>query len=396
MITDLSLFNTQGPALRAKYDLPGWFFPWRFFFLLAMVLVSGAPAWGANVLISEFMAINNTTLKDEDGSYSDWIELYNSSTDTVNLGGWYLANSVSNLTKWQFPATNLGPNRFLVVFASNKDRRVPGAPLHTNFKLSGSGEYLALVLPDGLTRASEFAPAFPQQYADISYGYVMTGAVSTLVAPTASARTLVPSAAISATWQLAGFNDSGWTSGTLGAGYDTSGNYAPAIGLDLRAAMLNVNASAYVRVPFTVADPALYNSLSLSLRYDDGFVAWLNGTNVLSRNAPAIPAWNSAATAAHGTPPPGSLFENFEGTATNYTLSQFGAAPAPAVQAADSDSTGKFLRLLYDGVNSSANSISFRQTASGLFQTIIADFDFRVAGASGSPADGFSFLLIPT
>jgi hypothetical protein len=126
-------------------------------------------------MISEFMAINTTTLADEDGAYSDWIELYNSSTNTVNLGGWYLTDKATNLTHWMFPATNLGPSQFLVVFASNKDRRVAGAPLHTNFKLSGSGEYLALVLPDGLTKATEFAPAFPQQYADIAYGYVMTG-----------------------------------------------------------------------------------------------------------------------------------------------------------------------------------------------------------------------------
>ncbi|HEY9072717.1 MAG TPA: chitobiase/beta-hexosaminidase C-terminal domain-containing protein, partial [Desulfobaccales bacterium] len=122
------------------------------------------------------MAINNTTLADEDGTYSDWIELYNTSTNTVDLGGWYLTDNATNLTHWMFPSTNLGPSQFLVVFASNQNRRVAGAPLHTNFKLSGSGEYLALVLPDGVTKASEFAPAFPQQYADISYGYAMTAA----------------------------------------------------------------------------------------------------------------------------------------------------------------------------------------------------------------------------
>src|SRR5664279_5324579 len=147
-----------------------------FILALAAVLTPGIASAASSVVISEFMAINNTTLADEDGSYSDWIELYNSSTNTVDLGGWYLADYATNLTHWKFPSTNLGSSQFMVVFASNKDRRVPGAPLHTNFKLSGSGDYLALVLPDGVTKASEFAPAFPQQYADISYGYVMTGA----------------------------------------------------------------------------------------------------------------------------------------------------------------------------------------------------------------------------
>ncbi len=368
-----------------------------FILALAAILAIGATDGAATtVVISEFMALNNSTLADEDGTYSDWIEVYNSSTNSVTLGGWYLTGNSTNLTQWQFPSTNLAPHQFLVVFASNKDRRNPGAPLHTNFKLGGSGEYLALVMPDGLTKASEFAPAYPQQYADISYGYVMTGAVTPIVGPTASARELVPSADIGTSWRLVGFNDSAWASGALGVGYDTSGNYAPAIGLNLQAAMLNVNASAYLRVPFTVTDPASLNLLTLSLRYDDGFVAYLNGAEVLRRNAPASPAWNSSATRAHGAPIAGALTENFEGSAANFTLSQYAASPAPAVQPAGANSTGKFLRLLYDGTNNSANGVAFRQTASGLFQTIVADFDFRITSAINNPADGFSLLLIPT
>jgi hypothetical protein len=146
---------------------------------------------------------------------------------------------------------------------------------------------------------------------------------------------------------------------------------------DLRNAMFNLNPSAYLRMPFTVTDPSLFKSLTLSLRYDDGFVAYLNGSEVLRRNAPAALAWNSPATAAHGAPNAGALTEAFEGSAVNYTLTQFGMPPTPAVQPADINSTGKFLRLLYDGVNSSANSVTYRQTAPGLFQTIVADFDFR-------------------
>src|SRR6185369_13360797 len=124
--------------------------------LVVLGLWSGVFSWHAgaaspDVTISEFMAINNTTLVDEDGEYSDWLELYNSGTNIIDLAGWYLCNKATNLTQWSFPSTNLAPNHFLVVFASNKDRRVAGAPLHTNFKLSGSGEYLALVMPDGVT-----------------------------------------------------------------------------------------------------------------------------------------------------------------------------------------------------------------------------------------------------
>ena len=148
---------------------------------LSWILPGSAPSASGQVLISEFMAINNTTLQDEDGAYSDWIEIYNSGSNTLNLAGWYLSNKSTNLTQWQFPSTNISPGTFMVVFASNKDRRVPGAPLHTSFKLSGSGEYLALVMPDGATKTSEFSPSFPAQFPDISYGYVMTGAVSRVI-----------------------------------------------------------------------------------------------------------------------------------------------------------------------------------------------------------------------
>ena len=74
----------------------------------------------------------------------------------------------------------------------------------------------------------------------------------------------------------------------------------PAIAADLAASMRNVNASALVRVPFTVTDPAAQDVLVLRMRYDDGFVAWLNGTEIARRNAPAgaVPAFNAAATAA--------------------------------------------------------------------------------------------------
>src|SRR5437016_5873092 len=110
--------------------------------LVLLNMESRAPA---QFVISEFMADNALTLKDEDGKHSDWIEIHNEGTATNNLGGWYLANDQSQLTQWQFPVTNLPSNGYFVVFASGKNRRVPGAPLHSNFKLSSSGEYLALV-----------------------------------------------------------------------------------------------------------------------------------------------------------------------------------------------------------------------------------------------------------
>jgi len=69
-----------------------------------------------------------------------------------------------------FPCDQLVVNSYLVVFASGKDRRVSGRPLHTSFKLNNTGDYLALVKPDGVTVQSAYAPAFPLQVPDVSYG----------------------------------------------------------------------------------------------------------------------------------------------------------------------------------------------------------------------------------
>lgn len=126
------------------------------------------------VRISEFMASNNSVLADEDGAYSDWIEIHNNEVAPVDLGGWYLSDDANNLTKWQFPSVSLAADGYLVVFASGKDR-VAGAELHTNFKLQGSGEYLALVEPDGTTVAWEYAPQYVPQLADVSYGVDLAG-----------------------------------------------------------------------------------------------------------------------------------------------------------------------------------------------------------------------------
>jgi len=122
-----------------------------------------------SLVISEFMAINRNTLVDEDGADSDWIEIYNPTGATVHLDGWSLTDEADELTRWSFPAVALEPDEYLVVFASDKDRTDPLQELHTNFKLDGDGEYLALVEPGG-TVSYEYAPAYPAQSADVSYG----------------------------------------------------------------------------------------------------------------------------------------------------------------------------------------------------------------------------------
>lgn len=144
--------------------------PARLAGLIACWFVLPAGRVAAEPVISEFMASNATTLLDRDREASDWIELHNPDPTPVNLAGWYLTDTASNRTRWQFPAVTLAPGAYLVVFASNKNRRDPAAELHTNFALGAEGEYLALVRPDGATPASEYAPTYPRQSVDVSYG----------------------------------------------------------------------------------------------------------------------------------------------------------------------------------------------------------------------------------
>ena len=157
--------------------------------LLALAgAVCHAPAAAQQAVISEFMASNQHTLEDEDGDDPDWIEVYNASGGFLDLGGWYLTDDPLLLTKWSFPSGfAMLPNSYAVVFASDKDRAAAGSELHTNFKLSDTGEYLALVYPDGFTVAWEYAPQFPEQYTDISYGLLAGGAPAYFPQPTPGA-----------------------------------------------------------------------------------------------------------------------------------------------------------------------------------------------------------------
>ena len=137
-----------------------------FNFLLLPVFMTGLEA---GPIISEFLASNSVEQADEDGEFSDWVEIYNPDATAVNLSGWHLTDNDTNPNKWTFPNVSIPAGGYLLVFASNKDRAVAGSELHTNFKLSSGGEYLALIMPDQTTIASQFNP-FPIQNEDISYG----------------------------------------------------------------------------------------------------------------------------------------------------------------------------------------------------------------------------------
>lgn len=281
-----------------------------------LLLVFFASVLRAELVINEFMAINDSGLRDEDGDESDWIEIANTGVLAVDLDGWFLTDDAAKQTKWSFPSVILGAGDALLVFASGKDRRDGTGELHLNFKLSGVGEYLALVEPDGQTIAHAFAPGFPPQYPDVSYGLAtVVGQAVSLVGTGADCRFLIPGTdaddvqnpTASPPWNAPNFDDGDWTATPLGIGYarPVEDAYDEFIGSggDVEAEMDGLRSGAYVRIPFELEDAATVVSLTLLMRYDDGFVAYLNGgtTTVAGANAPADGglAYDSTATANH-------------------------------------------------------------------------------------------------
>jgi len=111
--------------------------------LLSLFLaVTVVPAQTQSVVINEFLASNGTILADEDGDYEDWIELYNPSTEPINLDGYTLTDKPDIPNKWTFPAVTIQSNGFLLIWASGKDRRTPGnwdfkRPLILEFESAG-------------------------------------------------------------------------------------------------------------------------------------------------------------------------------------------------------------------------------------------------------------------
>lgn len=104
------------------------------------------PPVTGQVYINEFMASNDTFIADQAGEYDDWIELYNSSLDPVNIGGWYITDDLGEIQKWQIPATEpdittIPPGGFLIIWA---DEQMEQGVLHVDIKLSGNGESIGI------------------------------------------------------------------------------------------------------------------------------------------------------------------------------------------------------------------------------------------------------------
>ena len=121
------------------------------------------------------MADNDNIIPDPAGEYDDWIELYNPTSDSILLTGKYLTDKPDQLNKWQFtqPDLYLSPGEYLLIWCDEDSGQ---AGIHTNFALSKSGEYVAIVESDGVSIIDSIT--FGQQTTDISFGRFPDGASS--------------------------------------------------------------------------------------------------------------------------------------------------------------------------------------------------------------------------
>lgn len=124
----------------------------------------------ASVVINELMPVNSTTVADNYGQFDDWIELYNLTSASIDLSGYYLSDNKKKPSKWQFPkGTAIDAKGYLIIWADGDSTQFG---LHTNFKLSSSGEDAVLSTPD-LTVVDKIS--FPAQSSELTYSRIPNG-----------------------------------------------------------------------------------------------------------------------------------------------------------------------------------------------------------------------------
>lgn len=146
---------------------------------------SQADAQAAAVVINEFLAVNTVTLADNTGEFEDWIELHNTATSAVDLGGWTIADGGNSFTF--APGTTISSDEYLVMWASGDITRSAAGFLHLPFKLSGDGESLTLRDSAGVLSEPSWATSYPAQIADASYGIASGGQIRYFATPTPGA-----------------------------------------------------------------------------------------------------------------------------------------------------------------------------------------------------------------
>lgn len=192
-------------------------------FLLAFCLFTLALfSTAQTLLINEIMSSNSGAITDSDGDASDWIELYNAGTSSINLAGYGLSDKADQPFLWTFPDYEIAAGQLLLVFASGKDRKE--IPVSWNTIIS-SGDQWKYSIP-----VSE---------------------------PTSD-------------WRLLYYNDNNWNTGKSGFGFGDNDD----------ATVIPKSSVIFLRNKFYISDAADVRQLIFHMDYDDGFVAYINGVEI--------------------------------------------------------------------------------------------------------------------
>ena len=125
-----------------------------------------APLW-----LNEVQAENVSGVTDGSGEHEPWVEIYNTSTNTVSLEGLYLSANYTNATNWAFPAgSSIGPTQFLIVFCDGEPGETTGSEYHTSFRLPvASGSISLARLFNGAPQVVDYIN-YAGLHSDRSYG----------------------------------------------------------------------------------------------------------------------------------------------------------------------------------------------------------------------------------
>jgi hypothetical protein len=179
-----------------------------------------------NSLVINEAVSSNSSFEDEDGDSPDWFELYNNKSTAIDLTGWTVTDDEDKPSKWSFPDIQIGAGEYLRIWASDKDK-------------ANGGQYKTLINQGD------------------SFHY------------------LVPTSNPDNNWTNLTYDDDSWQIGDSGFGY-ADGDDETQIDSGI--------SSVYVRKPFTITNLELITEVWFDIDFDDGFVAYINGTEIARSN----------------------------------------------------------------------------------------------------------------
>ncbi|MDX1701495.1 MAG: lamin tail domain-containing protein, partial [Melioribacteraceae bacterium] len=197
-----------------------------FLYISFLSLIAAEELCGQNLIINEMMSSNTTVFIDEFGSSPDWIELFNNSTDTINLYDYYLSDDEQNLSKWRLPNIILNPKAYYLILASGRDINSVAAAWETIIDRGETWRY-----------------------------YLGTQEVPDQ-------------------WKRVDFDDSDWNLGASGIGYGDGDDET----------IIDPVISLYLRKEFNISDVENVTNLMFNIDFDDGYVAYINGYEISREN----------------------------------------------------------------------------------------------------------------